>query len=457
MASRTHARWDRRIAVANKLIHDELIIDCVGPGWQTPLNERGLISLDFSLQEELHVTRGSQGQGSNSVNIRQFNERVILAALRRLGEASKADLARYAQLTNNAAGQIVRELEQQRLVRPLGKRAGSRGQPATLLTLNSEGAYAIGVTIGRRSLRALLVDFHGEVLERKSEEVVWPLPRDAIAFIERSIGEFRSQISDAAQKRIAGLGIAIPYNMGSWQRELGIDSEAIAAWNDFDLAKVLDKRVNLPIFVENDGTAAAAAELFRGAGRSMEDFLYLFIGAAIGGGVVSGGDFQRGVHGNAGDVGLMPVAPSRLASAAPAASPYDVLLSRASVTSLIRHLNHNGFEVETQNELEASLPDAGTVVLEWIEDCADSLIGPILSAVRLLDIDTVVIDSDLPASLIDTLISTTADALHLASPEARQPPSLVQGSIGAEAAAIGAAILPLHLNFSPNREVLTGR
>ena len=456
MASNGHARRDRR-AATNKLIHDELIIDGVGPGWHTPLNERGGIGLDFLLREELHVTRGSQGQGSNSVNIRQFNERVILAALRRLGEASKADLARYAQLTNNAAGQIVRELEQQSLIRPLGKRSGSRGQPATLLALNSQGAYAIGVTIGRRSLRALLVDFHGEVLGRHSEEVVWPLPQDAVAFIERSIDAFRLQISDAAQRRIAGLGIAIPYNMSSWQRELGNNSEAMAVWNDFDLAKVLDKRVNLPIFVENDGTAAAAAELFRGAGRSMEDFLYLFIGAAIGGGVVSGGDFQRGMHGNAGDVGLMPVAPSRLASASRPASPYDVLLSRASVTSLIRHLNHNGFEVKTQNELEAALPHAGAVVSEWIEDCADSLIAPILSAVRLLDIDTVVIDSDLPAPLIETLIRTTADALRLASPEARQPPSLVQGSIGAEAAAIGAAILPLHLNFSPNREVLTGR
>ena len=403
------------------------------------------------------MTRGSSGQGSNSAHIRQFNERVILAALRRLGEASKADLARYAQLTNNAAGQIVRELEQQSLIRTLGKRAGGRGQPATLLTLNSEGAYAIGITIGRRSLRALLVDFHGEVLDRHSQEIVWPLPQDAVAFIEASVEQFRTQISGTARQRIAGLGIAMPYNMGSWQRELGINSEAVAAWNQFDLAKALEKRVDMPIFVENDGTAAAAAELFRGAGRSTEDFLYLFIGAAIGGGVVAGGDFQRGMHGNAGDVGLMPVAPSRLASASQPGSPYDVLLSRASVTSLIRHLNHAGFDVKTQNELEAALPGAEAAVAEWIEDCADALVAPVLSAVRLLDIDTVVIDSDLPFALVETLIKATTDALRRASPEARQPPTLIHGSIGPEAAAIGAAILPLHLNFSPNREVLTGR
>ena len=54
------------------------------------------------------MRNGATGQGSNSVQVRQYNERVILTLLRRLGEASKADLARHARLTNNTAGQIVR-------------------------------------------------------------------------------------------------------------------------------------------------------------------------------------------------------------------------------------------------------------------------------------------------------------------------------------------------------------
>ena len=68
-----------------------------------------------------------RGQGSNSTNLRQFNERVILAALRRIGEASKADLARLVNLTNNTAGSIVRDLEAQQLVRVGAKRQGGRG------------------------------------------------------------------------------------------------------------------------------------------------------------------------------------------------------------------------------------------------------------------------------------------------------------------------------------------
>src|SRR5687767_13647570 len=116
-------------------------------------------------REGWSVRNGAMGQGSNSAQVRQFNERVILTLLRRLGEASKADLARHANLTNNTAGQIVRELELQQLVRSEGKRIGARGQPATLLRLDPEGAYSIGIKIGRRSLDALLVDFSGRVIE----------------------------------------------------------------------------------------------------------------------------------------------------------------------------------------------------------------------------------------------------------------------------------------------------
>jgi hypothetical protein len=58
--------------------------------------------------------------------------------------------------------------------------------------------------------------------------------------------------------------------------------------------------------------------------------------------------------------------------------------------------------------------------------------------------------------VLDELIRRLAKLLADASPESREPPRLLRGSIGREAPAIGAAILPLHLNFSPSREVLLG-
>ena len=397
------------------------------------------------------------GKGSNSVNLRLFNERVILTALRRLGSASKADLARYANLTSNTAGVIVRELEQQRLVRTEGKRSGQRGQPATLLSLNAEGAYSIGVKVGRRSLDTLLVDFSGQVLEQRRHERAFPLPEEAVALLLDDIRAVRREIPTGASGRLAGLGVATPYHMGSWRRELGIPSDAYRAWNEFDITGRLASETGLEVFSENDGTAAAVAELFQGHGRQLDDFVYVFIGSAIGGGVILNGHYHRGMSGNAGDLGLMPVPPSRLASAPRPSGPYDILLTRASVSSLIRHLRASGVAIERRSDLDAAIGSHGERVAEWLGDGVEALVAPLLSAACVLDVRTIVLDGDLPKAVIEDLIARLIAALAAATPEARDVPELRMGTIGRRAAAIGAAILPLHLNFSPNRDILSGQ
>ena len=68
------------------------------------------------------------GRGSNSAQLRRYNERIVLQILRRAGEASKAELARAVQLTNAAIGAIIQNLIEEGLIVEAGKRHdGSRG------------------------------------------------------------------------------------------------------------------------------------------------------------------------------------------------------------------------------------------------------------------------------------------------------------------------------------------
>ena len=180
------------------------------------------------------LNKNSTGQGSNSANLRQFHERVVLAALRRLGQASKAELARYAKLTENTVGLIVRDLQEQQLVQVDGRRFGARGQPATLLSINGEGAHAIGVKIGRRSLDGVVVDFRGRVLRHHRLEQDFPPPDLALKLARDLVADLRSAIPPS--NALTGLGLAMPYNLGCWRRELDIPDGAYEAWNDFDFA-----------------------------------------------------------------------------------------------------------------------------------------------------------------------------------------------------------------------------
>jgi predicted NBD/HSP70 family sugar kinase len=403
------------------------------------------------------VTGVANGQGSNSAAVREFNERVVLTALRRLGEASKADLARQVKLTQNAAGQIVRDLERQELVVVTGKRSGLRGQPATLLQLNPKGAYSIGIKLGRRTLDSVLVDFSGEVLHTSRHEHEFPMPETALNTIRQQVSTLRRKIPVKARSKLSGIGLAIPYNLGSWRRELDIPHAVCTAWNDFDIAARLRDAVDVPVWVENDGTAVAVAELFRGHGRELDDFAVVYIGTAVGGGLVLGGSYRRGATGNAGDIGLMPVAPSRLRTAPRSTRPTDILLTRASVGALIRHLRQSNIEIASTADLESAIEQKRVLVTEWLEDCADALVLPLLSIGSLLDLQAIVIDGNLPRTLIERLTERLRHLLADAAPESRPPPSLRVGTIGRNAAAIGAAILPLHSNFAPDQELLFGQ
>jgi predicted NBD/HSP70 family sugar kinase len=250
--------------------------------------------------------------------------------------------------------------------------------------------------------------------------------------------------------------VALPYNLGSWQRELDVPLAAYRRWNEFDVRQELEHATGIDVLCENDGTAAAVAELFHGVGRTLDDFLYVFVGSALGGGVILNGDYHRGVNANAGDLGLMPTSRSRLGTAPGLSGAHELVLTRASVNALIRHLRGSGLTIDSRADLEPLLEPAHPLVGEWLDDAVDALILPILSAVRVLDVGVVVIDGTLPRALLDELIARLNRALATASPESRPAPRLLRGSVGREAAVVGAAILPLHLNYSPTRDVLHG-
>lgn len=399
------------------------------------------------------------GQGSNSAQLRHFNERIVLQALRRLGEASKADLARAAGLTNNAVGGIIRDLEAQGLVRDVGKkREGQRGQPATMLTLDPTGAFAIGVRLDRVGIEVVRVDFGGRILAHRGHDRVLPAPDEVLELVLDDIESLLAEVPAGERGRLSGIGVAQPYNLGSWLRELELPSSSFKLWDDYDFALALGRATGQTVFAENDGNAAAIAELFYGKGRQIDDFLYVFIGGAIGGGLVMAGDCVHGVAGNAGDIAMMPVPGSRLASAPAPTRAFDVLLTRASLTALKRHLAWHGIAANSLKEVSAVLarrprPQA---VAEWIDDCVAALVPALMSVVSLIDMPHVVIDADVDGGLLDDLIEDLDRAIDLASPESVRRPLFFRGSFGPDAGALGAATLPLFFNFSPRSSILTG-
>ncbi|WP_374486436.1 ROK family transcriptional regulator [Zoogloea sp.] len=395
------------------------------------------------------------GRGRNSIRLRRYNERLLLQALRRGGQASKADLARATGLTNTAVGTIIQALEEAGLIEFTGRRAeGQRGQPASLIRLNPKGAFAIGVRLDRDSIETALLDFGGHILARRVHHRVLPPPQEALAIVAADVDAVLATLGDSERRRLTGIGVAQPYNLGAWLRELDMAEAHFHDWDDYDFAYELGEASGLPVFSENDGNAAAIAELFHGCGQDRDDFLYIFLGPVIGCGIALDGDCLRGTQGNAGDIAVMPVPAGRLASSPRPAGAWDLLLSRASLHALARHLRHWGAAAESLDDLAECVRQRHPAVEEWLDDCVDALAPVLRASLCLLDLPAVVVDADIDAGLVDALIQRLRRALAANAPEARGVPELVRGSFGSDAGAIGAASLPLFFNFSPRTEIL---
>jgi predicted NBD/HSP70 family sugar kinase len=403
----------------------------------------------------MSVTGGlAAGKGSNSVQVRHYNERVVLDAIRRLGQASKADVARHAHLTPPAVADIIDALVEAGYVEHRGKRFGQKGQPSVMYGLAPKGGFAIGLHLGRRTFDAVLVDFSGAVVTIESHEYAFPEPENIRRISGATIARLKTAAGDG-EARFIGIGVSAPYFLGSWESELGFPPEVSARWREIDLTNFFPGAAGLPIFVENDASAAAAAELVFGAGTRYRDFVHLSINTMIGGGLIMDGALQTGPNGNAAAYGPMPVTPSKLSTVPAPKGPFEVLLRRASIYRLLDHLHAQGVTIDRVRELDPMPSEARSGFIEWQEDCADALAQAIITTISVIDIEAIVIDGLLPRPLLQDTVAKVQKRFSEILPLGLVAPEIVPGVMGPQASAVGASILPIYSLFSPDSGVLT--
>lgn len=388
------------------------------------------------------------GQARASIQLRRHHERLLLQTLRRAGEASTDTLARETKLTNTAAGSIIQTLHEGNLVLFDACRVSGRGGSATI-RLNPKGAFGIGVRLDRDSIETVLIDLGGEILARRVHDRILPSPEETLALVRHDIDAVLDVLNANERQRLAGIGVAQPFDLGSWLDELVLCSPGFRAWEEADFAFDLGLETGLPVFSESGGSAAAIAELFYGHGSELDDFIHVFLGPVVACGVALDGDCLRGVSGNAGDIAVMPVPPSRLASAPDLNGKWDILMSRASLNALARHLRYAGETVTTHADLNRFIKAHHPAIEEWVDDCVEALTPALQSALCILDAPVAIIDADVDNGLIDLIVRQLARRLRESTPRNRETPQLVRGSFGSDAGAIGAASLPMFFNFSP--------
>ncbi|WP_348944025.1 ROK family transcriptional regulator [Chitinibacter sp. FCG-7] len=386
-------------------------------------------------------------RGSSQGGMRQYNERVVLQAIRLNGRLPGAEIARLTRLTAQSISMITKRLLDDELLIKETPQRGKVGQPSVPLALNPDGAFAIGVKIGRRSLDVLLVDFTGVVRERWDLQYDFASPEQVLAHIADCLKKIKARLPDAHWDRIQGIGVAAPLNMGGWQQLLGLDANIVERWASFALEDEIAAMAGLPVQSIKDTSAACVAELVAGRGRDIRNFVYIFVDTFIGGGLVLDSHLHIGQHGNAGALGSLPL------GMASQGRNGTQLLNIASLYQLENRYLAAGLDGKATSD-ERSMSDPYRPHTDaWLAEAAPAIALALLNTACLLDLEGVILDGCFSRQLQNELIGRVVAAMQTFNWEGVSEPQLLAGIIGSDARALGGALLPLYANFAPDRDL----
>jgi glucokinase len=166
-------------------------------------------------------------------------------------------------------------------------------------------ASAIGIDIGRNSIKIAIVKISGEVIATKS------YPLNPVQTREYIISKLLESIRDIRQS-VAVEGIN-PICIGTAAKGfidhtsgivIGPD-QGIRDWTNVPLAKIINQETGLPAYVGNDANMMTIAEHKFGAAKGYDNIVFIALRTGIGGGIIINGKLYRGVNNAGGEVGQM--------------------------------------------------------------------------------------------------------------------------------------------------------
>ena len=169
----------------------------------------------------------------------------------------------------------------------------------------SSSQAIIGIDLGATNIKSLLMDKEGKILVSDKRPSLGNEGKEkVISQIISSIKTLQKEEVKLGISQFLGIGIGSP---GPLNVEEGIiyQSPNIPGWQNVPLVRILEGKIHLPVFLENDANAAALGEWWKGAGKGFSYILLLTLGTGIGGGAIINGKVYRGARGCGMELGHM--------------------------------------------------------------------------------------------------------------------------------------------------------
>lgn len=227
----------------------------------------------------------------------------ILIYMAKFGEVTIADLARELNVSVPSVTKLVTELKEDGYLEDNGKIETSGGRRPNVFGLAADAFYFLGVDVRRRRIDIALLDFQGNIIEKR-EGIPFVLENSMAAF-EQICQEINSFIDESSlgKDKIIGVGVSLTGRVDSNDGY----SYTYFNFNETPLTDLFEERLGIRAYIENDSRAMVYAERIFGVVKEEKNVLFLNLGRGIGVGEMFDGKLYYGKTGFAGELGHIPL------------------------------------------------------------------------------------------------------------------------------------------------------
>lgn len=239
--------------------------------------------------------------------IRAINRSAILNMVKSHGPIARNDVARRTGLSPATITGITAHLITDGLI--FEKTAGDSrgGRRPILLALNPRGGYVVGLKLTETHVVGALADLEATVIAKQTRSLDDRSPEKVIATLANVVSELIAE-NRIRTKQFLGVGVGVA---GIVDAERGVLRQSpFFGWRDLPLREMLQAKVSVPVYIDNDVNTLTLIERWFGIGQGVDDFLTVTVGRGVGLGIVVNGQFYRGARGGAGEFGHTVVDPS---------------------------------------------------------------------------------------------------------------------------------------------------
>jgi predicted NBD/HSP70 family sugar kinase len=237
-----------------------------------------------------------KSEGANKVELTQ---KTIVRFYVNNGSSTIAELAKRLDLSVPTTTKLIGELIEAGVVQDFGKQETGGGRRPNLYGLKPESAYFIGVDVKRICVNIALINLKGETVKAKNgisfQLENTPKALDTLCAI---ISDFITEKSGVPDK-IVSVGVDITGRVNS---ETGY-SYSYFCFEEKPLNELIEQRIGIPSFVENDSRSMAYGEYMRGVAKGEKSMIFVNISWGLGIGIIIDGKVFYGKSGFSGEIG----------------------------------------------------------------------------------------------------------------------------------------------------------